>query len=370
MPGVERHAAQPRRFRPDVVRAFHPGRGRADGFRIRPAGRIIHAVADRRPAVVLAGFGKVDLVAAARSVFAFPQAPTARIDREALHVAMAVTPDRLADAGARRERIVNGLRAIDIQPHQLALQHLEVLRHRLVVAFALADEDVAPAFASDRVEGDARTEMHAALQLRQLAVDHAQVGEPGIAERRRRDRGAGSVVVARFGVTQPDAFVRGVIRIEHDIEQPALAFGEDLRHAGDGRREIPVRIDAAQAARAFGNEESAVGQQCDRPGMFQSRGDGFDAHVAGFGRRGLRCRGGGRAGAGLRCAAGGEHDHEQGEGEGQAHGHDSGCDPAIIAAGALATCRCGQALTLWERPWSRMLWEWNFRRKSIRGYRF
>src|SRR5690606_7916913 len=195
----EGHAAQPGRLRPEVVGRFHPGRVGADGLGVGYAGAVVHAVADHRPAVVLARLGQVQLVAGARAVFAFPQPAGERIDCQALHVAVAVTVDFSVRAGAADEGVVGGNAAVQVQPHQLALEHGQVLRAGAVVALALADERVAFA-----IEGDARAEVGPAAQLGCLAVNHAQSTAGVVVESRDGGRGAGGAVGPRFGIGQPD----------------------------------------------------------------------------------------------------------------------------------------------------------------------
>jgi hypothetical protein len=87
---------------PVVDRLLEPRRRRADADL---AAGIVPAIADRRPAVILAGLGKIDLVAAARAVLDGDEA-AAPVEAGALNVAMA---DRI-DLGTRpiavRERVV------------------------------------------------------------------------------------------------------------------------------------------------------------------------------------------------------------------------------------------------------------------------
>ena len=84
---------------------------------------------DHRPTVILAGFGRVDLVAAARAIFHFPQASRGRIDGKALFTAMTAGPDfgqhpRFAD-----ERIVRRGIAVRRDVDHLAKIGVQSLRH-------------------------------------------------------------------------------------------------------------------------------------------------------------------------------------------------------------------------------------------------
>ena len=97
---IERHAGGRDRRRPVLDRLLHAGLRRAL-VDLRAA--VVDAVADHRPAVVLALLDDVDLVAAARAVLVRPQLAGRRMQRRALHIAVAVAPDfRLGVACARR----------------------------------------------------------------------------------------------------------------------------------------------------------------------------------------------------------------------------------------------------------------------------
>ena len=97
---------------------------------------VVHAVAGRRPAVVLALLDHVQLVAAARAVLARPQRAGRRIDVEALRVAVAVAPDRLHGARRVHERVVLRRRAVVVDAMDLAVRALQVLRRVEVAAVA------------------------------------------------------------------------------------------------------------------------------------------------------------------------------------------------------------------------------------------
>src|SRR5690606_34272576 len=92
---------------------------------------IVDAVGGQGPAVVEAGAGEVDLVAAARAVLAFPELAGARIDGQALGVAVAVAPDLRARAVAADAGIVRRDAAVQAQADQLALELVQRLRHGL-----------------------------------------------------------------------------------------------------------------------------------------------------------------------------------------------------------------------------------------------
>ena len=122
---VERHAGRRDRRHPVLDRLLHAGLVRA---LVDLGAAIVDAVADHRPAVVLAGLRNVDLVAAARAVLVLPQFAGLRMQRRALRVAVAVAPDFRLASGSADERIVRRHRAVGRDAHDLAEMIGEVLR--------------------------------------------------------------------------------------------------------------------------------------------------------------------------------------------------------------------------------------------------
>src|SRR5437868_14755587 len=105
---------------------------------------IIYAVADHRPAVVLALADDVDFIAAARAVLGLPQVAGRGIDGEALLIAMTVAPDLRLRAGAADEGIVLRHRAVRRNADQLAEMVIESLRLiAAAIVFAERDKQVA-----------------------------------------------------------------------------------------------------------------------------------------------------------------------------------------------------------------------------------
>src|SRR5690606_31103065 len=107
---------------------------------------IVDAVGDDGPAIVLAGFGDVDLVAAARPVLAEPRRAGLRVERGALDVAVAVGPDLRQRALGAHERVVLRHGAVAVDPDDLAEMGIEILRLAAEAglgALAGGDEEVA-----------------------------------------------------------------------------------------------------------------------------------------------------------------------------------------------------------------------------------
>src|SRR6185436_5884267 len=81
---------------------------------------VVVAPADKRPAVVLAGLGAVELVAAGGTEFDRPEGAGRGVERGALNVAMAVGPDLGLCVGTADERVVLRHRAVAIEADDLA----------------------------------------------------------------------------------------------------------------------------------------------------------------------------------------------------------------------------------------------------------
>src|SRR5690606_17257416 len=195
--GVEDQAAGADGRHPVVQRLLH-ARRLAQAFADRGA-VVVHAMADHRPAVVAAGTGDVQLVAALGTVFGLPELTGIRMQGRALHVAVAVRPDRRQRLLAAGEGVVGRNAAVAFDPVNLALALVQAL-HALGLA-AVAGGDVEPALA---VEDQARAEVMAGAQLGLLAEDHLHALQPLVLDQARpRHRRAGATV-ARFGIAQVD----------------------------------------------------------------------------------------------------------------------------------------------------------------------
>jgi hypothetical protein len=67
--------------------------------------------------------------------------------------------------------------------------------------------------------------------------------------------------VAGFAVAPIDESVAREGRVEHDVEQAALALRHDGRQARERFTKLALRIDDAHAPRPLGDQRAAVGQE-------------------------------------------------------------------------------------------------------------
>lgn len=132
-------------------------------------------------------------------------------------------------------------------------------------------------------------EVLADRDLRRLAKQHLELldARAVVAEPRPRDCNAVAPGAAAasidLGVAQVDEAVGLEARIDRDVEQTAMAAPVDGRQAAHRYRDlVALRIHDAQAARALGHQQAAVGHELHAPGQFES------------GRVGAGLEGGGR----------------------------------------------------------------------------
>ncbi len=272
----------------DARRRDHgvPMRDRIGEFRMSGRFRdrravVIVAPAHHRPAVILACLRNVDLVAALRPELALPQFAGLRIDGGALRIAVAVRPDFGPRALLADEGVVLRHRAILVDAHDLAKVGRKILGGRELEALAQGDEQLAVGS-----EGEPPAKMIAAVDFRLLAEDDGDVFEAVSPERAAGHRGSGAAR-SGFRIGEIDEPVRRKIRIECDVEQPALTLGENLGHALKRLRYRSVLGYDAEPPRPFGDEHTAVGQKCEPPRMFESVDDRRDRDRARFGFDGL-----------------------------------------------------------------------------------
>lgn len=169
------------------------------------------------------------------------------------------------------ERIVDRYAAVGIDVDNGAGVILEILRAIHLATVAKADEQAAIGRygdASAELQPAATEAVHQeqALDVRQLLFVR---GETCAVNSGACSSGAGN------GGGKIQGAAGGKLRIEGDVEQPALTGCRDLRQAGDRCLDRAV-ADDPERARPFGHDIGAVGENFDCPGVVQSAGNRFD----------------------------------------------------------------------------------------------
>src|SRR5262249_47081691 len=184
--GVERHPGRGDRGHPVLERLLHALLVRA---LVDFGAAVVDAVADHRPAVILALLDQVDLVAAPRPMLVLPQLSGHGVEREPLGIAVAVAPDLRLGGGLAGEGIVRRNGAIGPDANDLAEVIGKILR--LVAGgemVAGGQKEIVV-----RCLHDAAAEMVAAGERARLAEDHLDRIEPRrafIHQPSARERGA------------------------------------------------------------------------------------------------------------------------------------------------------------------------------------
>ena len=300
-----------------------PGRAFADPG----AGDVIASEGDHRPAVIGAGADDVDLVAALRAVLVRPQLVGQRVERRALDVAVA--EGELLGQGARLadEGVVLRHAAVVMQADHRAGMVVQPLG--AIHLAAVAERDVEEA----AVEHQARAEVVSGPRLGPHAEQHLQVAQGASVEPCARHLGA-LAALARRGVGEIDPAVLRVIRVQHHVEQAALADRRDRRQSGNRNGiEFAVGRHQPQAARPLRHQHAAVRQESQPPRVLQPFGQRFQHEAVLCAVTDLRRRGGGEQGREQRQQAAKEL--------APVHGMDCSQSPAGFGHGCRLPCLSG-----------------------------
>ena len=268
--GVDHQARNADRRHPELPRLLHPFAMRAGVD--REARVVVHAKADHRPAIIQSRANEVQLVAALRAVLVRPHLTGLGMNREALDVAVTVTPRFGKRAGLLHERIVGGHPAIVMQADHLAVVIGEVLRRMLLeiafgrhLAIAEREEHIAVLVERDLAAKVAAAFRHRLEQL--LDVGQPIVLEARADQRRRRRNGVfrarGRRITNLLRVGDVEQPVGGEVWMHRHFQQATLARLDHRRHPLDWiRQQLAVAHDA-QAAGPLGDQRVAAGQECD-----------------------------------------------------------------------------------------------------------
>jgi hypothetical protein len=107
---------------------------------------------------------------------------------------------------------------------------------------------------------------------RQGLEDRRDRAQAAIAQLGARHGGARRPALAEIGQVEHRFCAK--LRMQADVEQSALAAGIDLGHAGSGVRLEPAVGEDPEPARPLGDQDPAVGQEGDGPGLFQVAAQG------------------------------------------------------------------------------------------------
>ena len=175
---------------------------------------------------------------------------------------MAERPNLRRHAAAIRERVVARHGAVLVQAQDLAEIGVHVLRRIELLPISRAEPEITA------TERDSMTVMTAAVHLRRLPPNHLEVLQlAAIAIERElgsSDGGAARFALAGFRVAQIDETVTGVIGMQHDVAETALAEPADLGHAANIDLRAPWRIQL-QCTALLRNEQPPVGKKSHGP---------------------------------------------------------------------------------------------------------
>src|SRR5690606_7023699 len=125
-------------------------------------------------------------------------------------------------------------------------------------------------------EDEARAEVDAPVGPGVGLEDLLDVREASALEAPADHRGRRPPVVAGLGVAQVDEAVLLEVRVDRDVQEPALAPGPDLGRTLDRLRIERAVTDDAQPARALGDEDLAARQERHPPGVLEPLDHGDD----------------------------------------------------------------------------------------------
>src|SRR5690606_26789198 len=178
------------------------------------------AVADRRPAVILAALRPVHLVAAAGAVLDRPQRLRHRIEYRSLGISIADRPDLRRSIIPADEAIVPWNAAIGVDAQHGASRIFRVLRAIHLSLIADGDEQRAVCSLQDTA---AELDPCPALALHgEYPLDIVQSCLAAVADELRPRHCRSRAAAARFGVTEEDGAGSGKITCGQNIVQAAL----------------------------------------------------------------------------------------------------------------------------------------------------
>ena len=198
---IKSHAADRRRLLPVENWLLGSLDNAALRFRdLHPA--VVDPPGGNRPAVIFTFFRHVDLIPAARAVLIQPQRLAPRVDRHPLRVADAVRPDLRPRTLFACKRVILRHLTLIRQPHQLALQLIQILRRRALIVFTQRYPQITFA-----IKHHPATKMVTGREFWLLAENGLELLQlfTIVTQATKADGGSRFAILPRFGVAQPYA---------------------------------------------------------------------------------------------------------------------------------------------------------------------
>ena len=276
---VDHHARHADRRRPDESGGLQAGALRL----VRENGAVVvDPVRDHRPSVVGSAHDQVELVSAAGAMFVRPDVAGERVDRQPLHVPVAVAPDLGEGIAASDEGIVGGHAPVVVKPHDgphvIAQVERRVIGEGVRRHHPVAHRDIQIAV---------RTKGHAAGEVVVVVAPgvghedlfHVRHPVPLPASPNHRGGPLRPVVVGLAVAQVQPAILREVGVREHVHEAPLALVAIDR---GQARHRVGLKDAVAhhpKSPRTFDDQHFAAGQPRHRPRMVQPVRDGRHAEV-------------------------------------------------------------------------------------------
>ena len=266
---VDDHARHTDRRRPDESGRLQT---RAPRFVGEHRAVVVDAVGHHRPTVVGSTQDQVEFVATTGAVLVRPDGPRERVDREPLHVPVAVAPDLGEGVVPADEGVVGGHAAVVVKPHDrphvIAQVQRRVIGQSVRRHHPVAHRDIQEAI---------QTERHAAGEMVVVVAPcvgfedlfHARHPVPFPASSNNRSRPFRPVVVG-LAVAQIQPAILREVGVRENVHEAALALIAIDR--GEARNRFGPQDTVShhpKSSRPLHDQHLAAGQPRHRPGMVQ-----------------------------------------------------------------------------------------------------
>src|SRR5690606_12352596 len=240
---------------------------------------VFYPIGLQRPSVIPAGSDEVQLIAAARAVLNDPVAAL-RVHRCRLDVAMTERKDLRHRALFSHEGVVIGNAAVRPDAQGLAHMVVELLRKRPHVCIRpVARRDVEQALL---VEDKTRAEVVSSVVGGHRAEDHLHIGDTSTVLGEHATSDGRAVAPLAWLRVRPENQAAGFeIGGEGHVEQAPLALCVHVGQAAYGLTQCPIGTDHAHPSRALRDQEAAIRERLNGPGMLEAvcQHDGLQVDV-------------------------------------------------------------------------------------------